>query len=213
MKDEKLSRKERERLRQRQDILNAAFDLFTEKGYHSVSMHEIAEKAEFAIGTLYKFFQSKEELYTALVLAKCGTFEELAEQVLGASNDPVAQLRAYTETKGKWIRDNLPFVRLFVSERSKATFNFKADLNEVLRRRYCEFLEKLATVFEAGIKSGRFRNFSDPYHLALALDSVIDAFLFLWLDAPDRYAYPANPDDVLNIFFKGLVESDAQHGL
>ena len=31
-------------------------------------MHEIAEKAEFAIATLYKFFQNKEDLYKALVL-------------------------------------------------------------------------------------------------------------------------------------------------
>jgi len=42
MQGEKLSRREREKLRQRQEILDAALELFSEKGYHNVSMHEIA---------------------------------------------------------------------------------------------------------------------------------------------------------------------------
>ena len=42
----------------------------------SVSMHQIADKAEFAIGTLYKFFQNKEDLYKALLLEQCDRFEE-----------------------------------------------------------------------------------------------------------------------------------------
>jgi len=31
-------------------------------------MHEIAKEAEFAIGTLYKFFRNKEDLYKALIM-------------------------------------------------------------------------------------------------------------------------------------------------
>ena len=62
-----LSRRERERLRQREEILEAALRLFVEKGYHDVSMREIADAAEFATGTLYTFFQSKEALHQELV--------------------------------------------------------------------------------------------------------------------------------------------------
>ena len=70
MNEENLPRREREKLRQRQEMLAAALDLFSEKGYHNVSMHEVAEKAEFAIGTLYKFFRNKEDLYKALIMEK-----------------------------------------------------------------------------------------------------------------------------------------------
>lgn len=57
MKKDKLSRKEREQLQRRAEILQAALELFSQKGYHNVSMHEIAARAEFAVGTLYKFFK------------------------------------------------------------------------------------------------------------------------------------------------------------
>jgi len=53
----KLSRKEREKLWRRGQILETALDLFSENEYHNVSMREIARKAEFATGTLYKFFK------------------------------------------------------------------------------------------------------------------------------------------------------------
>ena len=82
MEDQKLPRREREKLRQRQEMLAAALDLFSQKGYHNVSMHEIAEKAEFAIGTLYKFFQNKEDLYKALVLEQCDKFEDALTQAI-----------------------------------------------------------------------------------------------------------------------------------
>src|SRR5660397_90232 len=55
MEGRELPRREREKLAQRQEMLAAALDLFSKKGYRNVSMHEIAEKAEFAVGTLYKF--------------------------------------------------------------------------------------------------------------------------------------------------------------
>ncbi|HAO20045.1 MAG TPA: TetR/AcrR family transcriptional regulator, partial [Desulfobacteraceae bacterium] len=52
MQEEELPRREREKLRQRREMLDAALKLFSEKGFHNVSMHEIARNAEFAIGTL-----------------------------------------------------------------------------------------------------------------------------------------------------------------
>lgn len=206
MKNEKLPRREREKLRQRQEMLAAAFDLFSQKGFHNVSMHEIAGKAEFAIGTLYKFFENKEDLYKALVLEQCDKFEDAVARAIEKPGDEVEKLRNYVRTKGERFRGNLPFVRLFLAESRGASFNIKAGLDEELRKRYYAFLEKLASIFDSGIKKKRFKNITDPYHLAVALDSILDAFLLLWLDAPERHPYPDDPDTILDIFFRGLLD-------
>ncbi len=58
------------------------------------------------------------------------------------------------------------------------------------------------SIFASGIKNQRFKKIAEPYFLAAALDSVIDASLLLWLDAPERYPYPEDPDTILNIFFQ-----------
>jgi TetR/AcrR family transcriptional regulator len=205
MEDQKLPRREREKMRQRQDMLAAAFDLFSQKGYHNVSMQEIAEKSEFAIGTLYKFFQNKEDLYKALVREQCDRVEEAIVRAIEQPGDEVEILRNYVRAKTEWFRHNLPFVRLFLAESRGASFNIKAGLDDEIRKRYYDFLESLASIFASGIKNQRFKKIADPYYLAVALASVIDASLLLWLDAPERHPYPEDPDAILDIFFKGLI--------
>lgn len=207
MKSDELSRREREKLRQREEMLAAAQELFSQKGYHNVSMHEIAARAEFAIGTLYKFFQNKEDLYKALVLNHCDRFEAAMEQAIEGPEDELEKLRSYIRNKGERFRQNLPFVRLFLAERRGASFNVKAGLDDEMRKRHRTFLTKLAAVFASGIEKKRFKPIADPFHLAVALDSTLDAFLLLWLDEPRSHPYPEDPDTILDIFFKGLAAS------
>jgi len=56
------------------------------------------------------------------------------------------------------------------------------------------------------MKRKRFKKIADPYHLAIALDSFTNANLLLCLEAPEHYSYPEDPDMILNILFKRLVD-------
>jgi TetR/AcrR family transcriptional regulator len=205
MAEKQLSRREKERLRHRKEILEAALELFSEKGFHNVSMQEIAKKAEFAIGTLYKFFENKEDLYKALVLEQSEEFHNALAQAIEASEDEIEKLRNFVRVKGELFRANVSMIRLYFAETRGASFNIMAGLDLDIRERYGYFLEKLASVFASGIEEKRFKKIGEPYYLAVAIESLTNAFLFLWLEAPDRHPYPDDPDTILNILFKGLV--------
>jgi len=203
----KIPRRERERLRKREEMLAAALELFSEKGYHNVSMAEIAQKAEFAIGTLYNFFKNKEDLYKALMLKLADTFHRELTRAIEKPGGATEKLRNYVRAKGEIFRANAAIIRLYLAETRGASFNIMAGLDSEIRERHSGFMKDLASVFEKGMKSKQLKKISDPYHLAIALDSMINAFLFLWLEAPDRQPYPEDPDTIVNILFKGLVES------
>ncbi len=205
MMEQNLPRREREKLRQRQEMLAAALDLFSQKGYHNVSMQEIAERSEFAIGTLYKFFQNKEDLYKTIVLERLDDFEAAFGLVLEKSDNEIEKLRHYVRFRGERFRNNLPFVRLFLAESRGISFSLKAGLDNEVRQRYYDILKRIAAIFASGMANQRFKKIADPYYLAVALDSAIDASLLLWLDAPDAHPYPEDPDAILDIFFKGLI--------
>ena len=205
MEQKKMSRKEREFLRHRQEILDAALELFSGKGFHNVSMQEIAQKAEFAIGTLYKFFENKENLYKALVLEQSEKFHNGLVQAIEESDDEIEKLRNYVRAKGEIFKENISMIRLYFAETRGASFNIMAGLDLDIRERYGHFLEMLASVFASGMEKKRFKKIADPYHLAVAIESLTNAFLFLWLEAPDRHPYPDDPDTILNILFKGLI--------
>ncbi len=61
-------RKEREKQRRKEDIINSAEGVFFSKGFESATMDDIAEKVELSKGTLYLYFKSKEDLHLAVAL-------------------------------------------------------------------------------------------------------------------------------------------------
>lgn len=205
MENSSLPRREREKLRQRKEMLAAALELFSEKGFHNVSMNEIARNSEFAIGTLYKFFKNKEDLYKALMLEQAEKFREALTKAIEESTDEIEKLRNYVMTKGQFFRENISMVRLYFAETRGASFNITAGLDREIRDRYGPFLETLASIFKNGIERKRFAKIADPYYLAISIESLTNGFLFLWLESPERYPYPEDPDTILNILFKGLV--------
>lgn len=206
MKTKTISRRERQKIMQRREMLAAALELFSEKGYHNVTMHEIAGKAEFAIGTLYKFFSNKEDLYKALILDLSDRFHAEISNAIESPGDEIEKLRRYVQAKGEVFRDKAATIRLYFAETRGASFNILAGLDQDIRNRRERFLERIAAIFESGIRAGRFHPIAAPYILSVALDSLCNAFLILWLENPEKHSYPEDPDTILNIFFKGLVQ-------
>ena len=200
-----LSRREREKLAQREEMLAAAMRLFSEKGYGNVSMQEIAQSAEFAIGTLYKFFKSKEDLYKAIIQEGSERFFRLMTEAVDRPEKEVDRLRNYMKVKREFFRVHAPMIRIYFSETLASRSNVVARLSPETRKLHEALLERLATIFENGMKARRFRRIAEPYHLAIALENITNAFLFLWLDEPDTHPFPEDPDIILNILFKGLI--------
>jgi len=186
-------------------MLTAAIELFSKKGYHNVSMQEIARKAEFATGTLYKFFKNKEDLYRSIIIEQADIFHEALSKALQEEDDEIEKLRKYVQVKGAVFMDNVSVVRLYFAETRGASFNIKAGLDKEIREDYEVLLQELARVFAAGIHKKRFQKIAEPYHLAVSLDSLTNAFLHLWLEEPEQHPYPDDPDVILNILGKGLV--------
>ena len=200
----KLPRREREKLRHRRQMLAAALELFSEKGYHNVSMREIAEKAEFAIGTLYKFFKNKEDLYKALVMEKTGEYHRILSGVLSEENDILTILEDYIAAKARIFADSIATMRLYFAETRGASFNIKAGLDQDVRKFYNELVEQLASVLEKGIRGNVLREMN-PYYLALALEGLTNAFLFCWLEDPEQHPYEANVSLITELFLKGCL--------
>ncbi|HPA07673.1 MAG TPA: TetR/AcrR family transcriptional regulator [Methanoregulaceae archaeon] len=203
-----LPRRERQKLYHRNQILDTALELFSKHGYHNVSMHKIAEEAEFSIGTLYNFFRDKEDLYRALVLNLAQEFEDILSKVLEGPGDEAARIMAYIEAKGHLFMNNIPMLRIYFSETRGGSFDIKAGLDIEVRAMYEKFLRRVAVVFKDGIDRGMFKPLLDPYYMAVILESVTNAFLFLWFEDPTRHPYEENVRNVTELFFKNITNHE-----
>jgi len=199
-----LTRKERERQRQHNEILDGALELFAKKGFHHVSIHNIAEKTEFAIGTLYKFFNNKDALYKALMIRESKKFHTVIGIALESKKDPYTRIIDYVKAKSKVFRDNINVVKLYFSETNGTSFNIKSGLESEIKQRYEISIQKIANVFKEGIHKGIFRDL-DPFHLAVSIDSLSNAFLFMCLEKSDKFSYDMNLVLLDEVFFKGIA--------
>lgn len=85
----KVPRRERERLRHRQEILDAARLIVSDRGIEGVTVEQVARQAEFAVGSIYRHFSSKEDL----ILAVVGDFADSAlEEIEAIASQPVPYL-------------------------------------------------------------------------------------------------------------------------
>ena len=75
-------------------LLSAARDAFVIHGYHAASMEEIADRAGVSKPVLYQHFESKLELYLALLDQGCDTLLERIKTALGSTTDNRQRLRA-----------------------------------------------------------------------------------------------------------------------
>jgi len=170
-----LPRKERERLRHRQEILSAAMRLFAEKGFHNVSMQEIAAKAEFATGTLYKFFTSKEALFDELT-HNCGQriISDLTA-ILDGPGDEVDCLRTFIRRQPALLEEHAEFIKVYVSEFGirGAKVSKRSDESEL----HTILTSRLEALLEAGIGKGLFRRV-DPTVAAKAVGSILETVAF-----------------------------------
>jgi len=202
--EKRASRREKEKQRQRNEMFVAALELFSKRGFYNVSMHEIAQRADFAIGTVYKFFKNKEDLYKSMLMAKAQEFHEALKDVLDRKGDPLTILKNYVAAKGAIFAENVESVRLYFAETQGASYNIKAGLDRDIQSLYDEVLEKLTSLFKAGIRKKLFRKL-DPYYMAVALEGLTNSFLFCWLEDTEAHPYEQNVTVMTDMFLEGVA--------
>ncbi len=87
-------RRRREKIALRQEILDAARELFAKEGYESVSMRRIAEKIEYSPTTIYLYFQDKQELIEEICNQTFALLSKKLAKVTSGDGEPLDRLRA-----------------------------------------------------------------------------------------------------------------------
>ena len=200
----KLSRKEREKLRRERDILDAAEKVFSREGFFAAQMSEIAREAEFAVGTLYSFFKSKEEIYQRIVEDKVREFIRQYEEAAEAVDDPRLQIERLIDKKVEYFLRNKSFFRIYVSEFRGMGYSFQRELRAGIAALYDEYLSWLAGIFRKGIQQAVFTDL-DPDALATAFEGVSNSALVRWLRSGKDGLSEHMAFEIKEIFFRGVL--------
>jgi len=201
-----LSRKEREKLRHRQEILETALKLFSERGFHNVSMQEIAEESEFSVGTLYKFFESKESLFSALIRSCAHRISDILVPILDEKTDEKQKIVNYIEAYKEIIEDHAPSIKLYLSQNFPSALTLRADVEPETDAIREVFQEKLSDIFKSGMRKGIFRDI-DPWIATLSLSATLESFVFAAIKNSEQISIEDGISRIKELFFTGIAKS------
>lgn len=179
-------------------ILTAALDLFVEKGYHNVSIHQIQKHADVSIGSIYNHFGGKKGVAKSLYKHILNEMDELVDDAIQDSQIPsqqckkiIKQLFEHTETHSN--------IMAFVFH-AKHT-EFLPD--ELLICNASPFI-KIRAVIQNGIKYGEFIEIDSWVASSVIFGGAI-RMIQLRLDGLVEKPLPEYLESILDAAWKGVM--------
>jgi AcrR family transcriptional regulator len=162
-------RRQRHQLLSREQLLDAAEEIFGRKGYHETTLKEVAELAEFSVGSVYSFFDNKDDLFRQIFVRRGEQFmPEMRAVLAGESGPPLERLHRLVDFQVGWFRQHPHFGRLYLRHPDR-------DMDAVIAANYEEAMHLQANLLRGGQADGTFRR-GDPEALARLFSGLMGAF-------------------------------------
>ena len=159
----------------RNQLLDAAEQVFGRKGFHDTTLKEIAELAEFSVGSVYSFFENKDDLFQQIFARRGAEYMPQMEALLASTSSPSERLRALVTFQVGFFRERKHFGRLYLRY-SSATYQSDERLSDQLvNENYDTALRQQADLIAEGQTAGEFTA-GDPWVLARMLSGLVGAF-------------------------------------
>jgi TetR/AcrR family fatty acid metabolism transcriptional regulator len=169
-----------DRVAKRAEIVRHAADVFARHGYHATKMQDIATKADIGKGTIYEYFQTKEELFLAIYDSWMTEYEQTIRNRIAAAQDPMSMVDAIRESAVEFYESRAEQAPLLLEFWAHAlrTDN-PAFLDRVRRLR--SYLRDLGTMLTRDLTASGWFNEIDAPAFAELETGISDGIFLAWL--------------------------------
>jgi AcrR family transcriptional regulator len=191
----------------RNRIIEAAAGIFAQQGYARAGVADIAVRAAIGKGTVYEYFDSKEDLFFAVFewyMQRTGRETSVRVTALGGSASE--RLLALSDAiMGLWDEIKEVFTLTMEFWAASASSQMQDRFKSAFRDLYQEFREIIVALIQDGIERGEFRADVRPEPVAAALVGTWDAlFLQAWFE--EDFDPVAIAREFLVILLRGLAK-------
>ena len=185
-------------------ILDAAMETFSKVGFHKARMSDIAETSGLSKGSLYWYFESKNDLIINL-LAR--VFEPEIKDLRNLLTDPSPvedRLLAYAERGADDMIKMLKWVPLIYDFFALA-FRQKT-IKEFIKKFFRQNMEILEPLIQQGLDSGELRA-DNARDIAIAIGSIMEGTVVLWIYDPEQIDIKTHIMTNINLLMNGLLSA------
>jgi AcrR family transcriptional regulator len=159
-------------------IMNAAEDVFTQKGLDDARMDDIAEETGLSKGTLYLYFKSKDDLIASILdrifQREFRAFENTDLSTVSAAD----AIWLFTDTVTKDIKIILRLMPIAYEFLALAFRN--KTVQKALKIYINRYMDIFTPVIQRGIETGEFRQV-DVKEVGIAIGAIVEGTLLIWI--------------------------------
>ena len=200
-----LTRKEREEQFRREIVLEAAEALFAEKGFVHTTVADIARQSELAKGSLYQLFQSKEEIFTAILDRKMSGVLEKLNDLLAGDISPTEKIHILIRTKLEGFWDAKDWTKIYLNELRGFHWSVDPCFIERHREQIHKYQKRVEEIIRDGQKAGELRNDISSSTLLAVFSGITNGVIHRWLHDPDSLDFEESVRKVAEIFLHGAA--------
>lgn len=160
-------------------ILMTALELFGSKGYQNTSISDITQKANLSKGSLYNYFESKEELLNEVVVFAFKDTTEVGEEVLNMadlSSDEL--LKSLVDSYFLMMKEQKELMQLILS--LAVQVNALPSVHDTINKVYTTLIDQLEVIF---IELG----YENPKNEAMLFGAIVDGIGIQYMLNPEDY--------------------------
>ncbi|PKN72072.1 MAG: TetR family transcriptional regulator [Candidatus Cloacimonetes bacterium HGW-Cloacimonetes-3] len=132
-------------------IIDIATKYFCRYGYNKTSLDDIANEAQIAKGTIYYYFNNKEELYMSVIQENYAHFSTMLEKQIDAMDGFEAKLREFIHFPIRLIYEKMPLLHASLNS---IPLSFHKPIYEFRLTKRKNMLDKLISILEIGKQEG-----------------------------------------------------------
>lgn len=182
-------------------IIDAAAKVFAKKGFYKAKVSEIAQEAGIADGTIYIYFNHKDDILISLFEEKMKEVLDNMRKEISAESDPLRKIEKFALVHLKLIEDNKDMAEIIQVELRQSSKFMKNYRN----LRFFEYLDIIGDIIREGKEGGMVREDILPDIAKRAFFGALDEMSRFWvLSKKPKYDIETASRQISGFFINGI---------
>jgi len=183
-----------------QAIIDAAVRVIAKQGYYSAQVSKIAKEAKVADGTIYLYFENKDDILISLFNEKMGQFVETNRKRIAEAATIEQKLYVLVHTHLSQLAMDQEFAKVTQIELRQANQEINEGIGTVMKQ-YFNLIEE---VIVEGMEQGIFRPDIEVRVARKMIFGTLDEVTTSWVMKQCKYDLVSHVDSIYNLFLLGI---------
>ncbi|SDC01547.1 MULTISPECIES: TetR/AcrR family transcriptional regulator [unclassified Candidatus Frackibacter] len=184
-------------------IFTAAIDKFSQKGSTNTTMQEIAETAGVGKGTLYRYFENKEDLIYSLIQYGINKMTNQVKEKISQVELPLEKLKIIVGAQLEFYDQHQNFCKFLTRE----IWGYQSKFEDYIKEIRSNNTVIIENIIKDGIERGVFKELNAET-AAVSLSGMINITALHWFMFQDKFPIEKIRNDIIQLYFNGIKKSN-----